>query len=352
MAEKNFAFESGKVSIAFRSERGLGDAVVAKKVFDALIELAPDCVIDIFYREKGQRAFAESFFSDSKNLNSIVDFRISMENHFFARYDLLISVFGTHAVLLDILNPQRLQKLSPKLFFAANKIKEYYKANVKDFKPISFTVPLRNVAISRTLQKNFFHFLSCGGALPIRDEKINIPLAPEVEPVFESLKLGKYITIYSNIGRDGVRPKVKTWPMKYLVEYVSRVKKNFPALEIIQVGGDDAPIENVDRKFLGCDLELTKYILANSLLHVGCEGGLIHLATALGTKCLVLFGSSDWHYFSYKQNINVTAGVCEPCMYILENFSCLRSEFEPPCMTAITPVEIFEFMCDFLKNNS
>ena len=58
MAEK-FAFESGKVSIAFPLAHGLGDSVVAVKVFDALVELAPDCLIDIFYKENRHRTFAE-----------------------------------------------------------------------------------------------------------------------------------------------------------------------------------------------------------------------------------------------------------------------------------------------------
>ena len=58
-------------------------------------------------------------------------------------------------------------------------------------------------------------------------------------------------------------------------------------LEVVQVGGGyDREIKNADKKFLRCDLELTKHILANSLLHVGCEGGLIHLASALGNARL------------------------------------------------------------------
>ncbi len=52
MAEKKFAFESGEVSVAFTLDSGLGEAIIARKVFDAIIELAPNCRVDIFTSAK------------------------------------------------------------------------------------------------------------------------------------------------------------------------------------------------------------------------------------------------------------------------------------------------------------
>ena len=48
MEEKKFAFESEEVSIVFYSIAGLGDAVIARKAFEAIIELVPNCVADFF----------------------------------------------------------------------------------------------------------------------------------------------------------------------------------------------------------------------------------------------------------------------------------------------------------------
>ena len=116
--------------------------------------------------------------------------------------------------------------------------------------------------------------------------------------------------------------------------------------------GGDLKIENADRHFMNVDLELTKYILANSLLHVGCEGGLVHLATALGTKCLVLFGASGVDYFGYNRNINIASDVCFPCMYTMPDWTdCLRGVREPPCMLSHTPQLVCEITCGYLKNN-
>lgn len=72
MAEKFFAFVVAKVSIDFGLRYALGDSVVARKVFDALTEIEPNCKADIFYMEERHRIFAEAFFSGSKNLNRIL----------------------------------------------------------------------------------------------------------------------------------------------------------------------------------------------------------------------------------------------------------------------------------------
>ena len=349
MSEK-FAFETGKISIAFGLRYGLGDSVVAKKIFDAFATIEPDCAIDIFYHEDKHRIFAEAFYGGSKNLNRILSSEKFYERH-VAEYDLAVWVVGTHCVIFDGANVERLQTAAPKLLRTALQIQNYNAENVSEIKPLGYGVPLRNVSISRIIHKNFFWFLSCGGALPVDGERVDIKLSPEHKRTFDKLKLGKYITIYSNIHRGTIRTIAKVWPIKYLVEYVSLVKKNFPQIKVVQVGGrEDTSIKNVDKNFCGCDLELTKYILANSLLHVGCEGGLIHLATALGAKCLVFFGSSDWHYYGYKNNINIASAVCEPCMYIRKDYGCVLGEENPPCMLDITPQEAFDVTNEYLTS--
>lgn len=348
MSER-FAFELDGTSIAFCFIRGLGDAVVARKVFDAIVEFAPDCHVDIFCLEKFHTVFAKAFYSDSKNLNIISDSR-ELYQKYSKSYDLSLWVLGTHAVTIENVNDQRLQTLAPKLFVAVKKIENYNQENVYQFQPWTYSLPLRNVMISRILNVNFNWFLSCGGALNIREVDTWLKPLPEYKNDFDNLRLSHYITIYSNMPRDENLYKVKAWPIRYLVEYVDLIKKFLPMLEVVQVGGGyDREIKNVDKKFLGCDLELTKHILANSLLHVGCEGGLVHLASALGTKCLVFFGMNDWHYFGYPQNINIASTECAPCLYVDKNFGCMRGFLETPCMLNITPQEAFRETCEYLK---
>lgn len=350
MAGKKFAFESDEVSIAFTLNYGLGDCIIAKKVFDALVELAPDCRIDIFCVGEHRKTFAEAFYGGSKNLNLI----LSHEQHYrqyVENYDLAVAVGAAFVVFLERVNPPRLQAMSPELFQAVIKIDEYNKQYVYGVTPWGTALVSRIILLSRILNKNRYWFLSCDGALPIHDDKVEIPLKPEYQSKFDSLKLDNYITIYSNIGRTEENPKVKAWPIHCLVEYVARMKKRYPSVEIVQCGGaDDLEIGNADRHLLTDDLELTKYILANSLLHVGCEGGLVHLATQLGTKCVVLFGASSHYYTGYDRNINLVSEVCHPCMYVLPGFrECLRGAKEPPCMLSHTPQMVCEVTCNYLR---
>ena len=359
MSEKFFAFESDEVSIAFPLTGALGDAIIAKKILSAVLELSPNCLIDVFCLDESNKIFVRSFYSDIKNLNLILPYdehyKIVAQN-----YDLILNIAGTWAVFLNCNNPKKLQVIAPALFQTVKKVGEYNKINVHGVGS-SNVVSLRNFAMSRILNENLYGILSCGGVLPIRDDKVKIPLAPKYKAEFERLNLGNYITIYSDIERDIFPPKVKAWPIRKLVEYVALVKKFLPQIEIVQCGGSwDAKVDNADRHFLGVDLELTKYILANSLLHVGCEGGLIHLATALGTKCVVLFGFNSVNYFGYNRNINIVSKVCYPCANVWHNGMsriCIRGAKEPPCMLNITPQTVCSVTCNYishlgLKNNS
>ena len=353
MIEKNLAFESGAVSIAFIVDSGLGDAVITKKIFSALVELAPDCLVDIFCLSEGRKAFAKAFYSDSKNLNLILNLRDLYEKY-VKNYDLSFHPVGYNFINLYNVNFQKLSLEAPKLLEAIVKINEYNKRFVQRAAQYPLGIILKYSMSAQILNKNLYYFISCGGALPIHDDYVEIKLAPEYKQDFDNLKLGNYITIYSDIAENEKdQPKVKTWPMRYLIEYVARMKKRFPEVEIVQCGGgEDVKIGNADRHYLGIDLELTKYILANSLLLVGCEGGLIHLATALGTKCLVLFGPSSRYYYGYDRNINLVSEICQPCMYIWGDGGiniCMRGNREPPCMLSHTPQNVCEVTCNYLN---
>ena len=135
MNERPFAFESGKISIAFRFMHGLGDSVVARKVFDALVKLAPDCLVDIFYMREVHASFAKAFYGDSKNLNRILSFDEQHYRDHLTKYDAALWVLGTHAVIWDAVNFQRLNIIAPKLSRAMEQVEAYNKENVYDFKP-------------------------------------------------------------------------------------------------------------------------------------------------------------------------------------------------------------------------
>ena len=110
-------------------------------------------------------------------------------------------------------------------------------------------------------------------------------------------------------------------------------------------------LSNADFHLLGTDLELTKYILKNSLLHVDIEGGPVHLASQLGTKCVVLFGATDIQYYAFGKNINIVSEVCNSCYMAWDNNSqCLLGGKEPLCMLSITPQKVFDVTYRYLRS--
>ena len=357
MSEKFFAFESGKVSIAFPCPDALGDCLIAKKVFDALVELVPDCRIDIFYNSERGKNFGEAFYGRSKNLNCI----LSSQNFYqqnVRKYDAALRVW--HMVLIDFANVERLQKVSPALLHSLQGIDAYNKRYV--FNTDAVGIILRNITRAHILGINRYTCLSCGGALPIHDNKVEIHLSPEGDRQFQKLGLSKnYITVGSNVGKKNnlARHSLKEWPTACVTEYISLLNIYLPQVAVVQVGGGGVEIfPNADFHLLDADMELVKHVLKNSLLHVDCESGLVHLASQLGTKCLVLFGPTDEKYYGFKENLNLVSEVCRPCVWAWDDGSiCLRGAKEPPCMLNFTPQTVCEVTCNYinhleLKNNS
>lgn len=57
--------------------------------------------------------------------------------------------------------------------------------------------------------------------------------------------------------------------------------------------------------------------LALSHCYIGLEGGLFHLAKAVGTPTVVIFTSTPAVSYAYPDTRVVTAGICEPCLWNL-----------------------------------
>ncbi|MCR5755559.1 MAG: hypothetical protein K6G30_12210, partial [Acetatifactor sp.] len=111
-------------------------------------------------------------------------------------------------------------------------------------------------------------------------------------------------------------------------------------------------VEGADKYVLGENLKLVEHILKGSRIHVDCEGGLVHIATAMGTKCAVLFGPTPKFFYSYPQNINISVGTCNGCMGLIENwpFECIKGMNEPECMYNITPKLLLDEIASWMIN--
>ena len=93
-----------------------------------------------------------------------------------------------------------------------------------------------------------------------------------------------------------------------------------------------------------------KYIMRDSLLHIDDEGGLVHMGTALGTMCIVLFGPTPMDVLGYPQNINICSYVCPGCFSFIDGWNsyCFRGGNAPDCMYSISPEIVMKKIVEFL----
>ena len=243
-----------------------------------------------------------------------------------------------------------LRKKAPRLFAVIERLRDSVKKYGLNAEPLcEYSI---HYARSQYLGWNAYTAMG-HGLLDYEDEHVDIPVKESARDKFLTLGLQqRYITMNYGWGTKEQRKTLpaKVWPFSYYAELVQKLHSGIPELLLVQLGTSSSSVINgVDKFVQGESLETIKYVLKYSCLHIDCEGGLVHLATQLGTKCAVLFGPTPESYFGYKENINICAGVCRPCYYMYNDFTlCARHQKEPECMKAITPSMVMEAIEDYL----
>ena len=347
----DYAYLHNGISIALKYGAGLGDAIVKKKLFTELVSMAPDCNIDIY--SPGVGGIIRSIYSDQENLNAIIEDGGALYAREMSHYDMAVTV--SFMIDLDVLNQERLKAKNPIFTEKMRTLQE----KVNEYNLSATGVTSRYVHFNRMkfLGLNYYNYLNYTGVFDIKDYFVTIPLDEMYRTEYEKLVLlGKYITVNYGSGVDASSRDngvAKDWPIAHVEKFVKLFKDKYPNIKVVQVGSAGTlSIDGVDEYFLGENLELVKYILKGSMLHVDKEGGLVHLATQLGTKCVVCFGPTPLEYFGYNENINILAGECHGCHCLYDGFDvCARGMEKPECMWGITAEMVMDKVKNILKIN-
>jgi len=84
-------------------------------------------------------------------------------------------------------------------------------------------------------------------------------------------------------------------------------------------------------------LNVTKQIILQSKIFIGNDGGLAHIAAALGVKTYIIFGYTSQLKVKPPQAIAVTKGLpCQPCQYSVK--TCKDNE----CLDTLSAEEVYE----------
>jgi len=79
---------------------------------------------------------------------------------------------------------------------------------------------------------------------------------------------------------------------------------------------------------------------------------LVHLAHAMGTVSVVMFGPTSVAFLGYPQNINLVASDCTSCWWTTKDWYvyCPRALAEPECMHAHRAETVVEAVLKIKKN--
>jgi ADP-heptose:LPS heptosyltransferase len=149
---------------------------------------------------------------------------------------------------------------------------------------------------------------------------------------------GNYITIHN---QPGPWTRTKDWPQYDWQQLVNRLIAD--GLEVVQIGGPgDPPLCGANR-LLGLPLRESASMINSAACHVSCVSGTMHMAAALRTPSVIIFGGrEDPVVTGYMHQRNLVGKThCSPCWIV---GSCpigynANNEARLPCMDLI-PVDM------------
>ncbi|SFW32097.1 glycosyltransferase family 9 protein [Selenomonas ruminantium] len=341
----------GTISLAVWGGGGIGDNIILKRKIDEIMKLQKNLCIDLYTMPKFA-TYIKSIYGDNAyggRLNAILDYGPILYEKEKRRY--VFSLYRGIDLYVDWVDKNRLKLEDANLLRCINTLERRLK-NHDYWKTTEMAI---HYALCEKRKLNAYTSANRDGGIQVTDFHTDIPLNIAVEKDYYKLNLRKYITI--NVGFDNIalteKLQTKCWPIDNFSMLVSVLKRRYHNIEFLQIDGNGTPkVSGCDRYFIGENIELVKYILKWSMLHISIEGGLVHLASQLDTKCIVLFGPTPLKYYGYDSNINLQAGTCHNCLWLEPNnhFKCCRNLSEPECMISITPKIVCDAAISYLNS--
>lgn len=346
IADECFAYAiQGKIPVAINLIGGFGDYIVRKENVKELTFWDKDIVIDIYVGD-GKESYTKILFSDIGNLNLII---ASTARYKMNKRKYVASFRFSAFMAVDYLDEIKMENLPKRVKENLHKMQiEYLKYGLNEM-GISYSV---HYARCQKDGLNCYTSYNRYGVFNVKKMSTTIPLLKEYEAKVKKMKLSNYITL--NYGWDSTlnvkKPPAKVWPVEYYEMLVKLIRKRYPQIAIVQIGlKDSLKIKGCTSYVFGENIEFVKYVLRDSKLHIDCEGGMVHLATQLGTKCAVLFGPTPIDYYGYKNNINIVGRKCRNCCWFIPDcFSCYRGLDKPECMYSLLPDMVAEKISPWL----
>jgi hypothetical protein len=336
-----------QVSVAAVCNGGMGDLIIAGSFLDRFVRHYGCPPVDVVISNEKRAKEGEFVFHNSPAVR-----RITCRANVHPKttpYDVVLKIGDL--VSCSYANEERIRTLAPEFhrkLTSARQIQQPYR-------PFIEAAPLHDGLFATVAARSGLRRLDVLGWLadvPFSQDD-QLCLAPDVAAyrylIKEAGLAGKsYITIHNgfdNVALQGLETVTKAWPEEHCVEFVEQFKSRFPDVLVVQLGASTSrPIANADLCLLNAtSLHDAAWILKHSLLHVDGDSGMVHLARALHTRSIVLFGPTNRDFFRYAANENLSSAGCNNCWWTTIDWvrRCPRGLAEPECMKSIEPTEVF-----------
>jgi len=341
-SRKELNLKDDVLNISFCVSGGLGDYLVFANYLCFLWKRYPKFYMRVdLYFSKGMQ-YAKLLFEDGKLCDHYYLYREADGD--LNGYD--VTFFISRYPEVRQYDPRKVQALFPEFFDYILLCERFY----KEHKIFYMDIPsgdAQSAAYSAIKRQNRLQQPDIYGFLGISRE---YAYQPQLKKDEESrladfgLKEKQYITLYYGC-ELAYSTSTKMWPHQYYSRLAALIKAAYPDLVLVQYGANvkiSPPIENIQLNLVGkTDMEDVAILLKHSLLHIDCEGGMIHFRNALrGGKAIGLYGPTRAEFFGYDADVKLIGNGCpEACEWITGDWmlKCAAGFSEPPCMTSITP---------------
>lgn len=334
---------SGKDStrIAFEIAGGMGDHILAARFIQDFMQECDGIDYDVYCTRP---ALASWIFSNAKGCCTIADRKTNLSS-MHHQYLGVVEVLTFARLIYESPSNHRKAHQLPAGEINARALFQNLKSSIRPIQTMAAHHPFLDGQLGQyTAKKGFrrYNFLHHMADLPYTDGLLPLSTDAEILKTF-GLRENGYITISNGYDEETKRQDrplaTKVYP--FYADVVRELKASRPDITIVQLGTETStPIDGVDVNLIGkTKLKEAAGLLQHSALHIDNEGGLVHLAWALGTRSAVVFGPTLADYFGYESNINIAPLQCGSCWWMEPTWmwSCVKGDAQPSCMHTQPP---------------
>jgi len=326
--------------LAFKISGGMGDHILAARFIRDFVSAVGDVEFDVFCSRPGLANWIFKQFPGCKNVWGKGVISPALMTQYAGMIDVL--------TFADVSWRAKKGELSPLLAKRIDAVFDRIEIATKPLAAVIAAHPHLDGYLGQYTEKkgkrrhNYLHAMA---GIPYGGHGLSLSVDDRQLQQHKIAPHG-YITISNGFDEDMASKTgvIATKVYPHFDAVISEVKRVLPDLCIVQIGtATSTPIQGVDLDLISkTTLQEVAGLLRSAALHIDNEGGLVHLAAALGTRSAVVFGPTLAGYFGYEENINIEPLVCGGCWWMESTWmeQCVRGDAVPTCMYTQPPENV------------